>query len=896
MTVVNPIPIPKSPKIQASIAVVLHDHVILLVSVLLIAIWGMSALAAFLAYDTGRDAGLARLLSAAQSLSRSVDAQVFTYRTALEVLASTPSFSTGDMGTVQAEAADMRRAFPGTDIIVAREDGQVLVHSSHPGGQLNHRTRMDLVGRVFRTQLPSVSGVFRGPRTGRFLVSIDVPVIRDGKTRYDLALLASQSAWIPVLEVQNLPTGWTASIIDGDGVRVARTIDAETYVGTVVGGSFRKLWAEGGDGVRDMADPGEDELEVAFAHAPVSGFTAVVGVPRASFAFTLMKTEIPIWTGLFLIAAGLSWFVLRQGQGILRSGATAAEMVDEQQTALSVFTSCQEGIAVTDATNRIIEVNPAFTNLTGYTLDDVKGSNPKVLSAGRTSLSIYEQMWSDVREHGSWQGELLNRRKTGEEFYAWLTISAIRDQKGVVSRYVGMFSDVSEWKKAQDVIVKQANFDTLTGLPNRRLFRDRLDHEMRKIERGSGELALMFIDLDRFKEVNDTLGHDGGDQLLVEASRRMSACVRAADTVARLGGDEFAVILASMPSPRMVERVASALNSSLAAPFVVGSTVVHVSASIGITFYPSDAQNSELLMKCADQAMYSAKSLGRDRFCWFTPSMQKEAEERLQLANDLRVALADDGLMVHYQPIVDMTTGQVVKGEALVRWLHPTLGNIPPSRFIPIAEETGQINALGNWVFRQAAMTAKRWVEVVKAGGDLQLADRLSISVNKSPKQFSANNTFVRWTEFLHEIDLSPKHLVIEITENLFMGETVDIATKLRRFRDVGMAVSLDDFGTGYSSLNYLKKYEVDYLKMDQSFVRGMLDQASDRAIAEAILAMAQRLNLDVVAEGIETEAQRDFLVQAGCRYGQGYLFARALDAEHFIDFAAATQRTLGSV
>jgi diguanylate cyclase (GGDEF)-like protein len=452
---------------------------------------------------------------------------------------------------------------------------------------------------------------------------------------------------------------------------------------------------------------------------------------------------------------------------------------------------------------------------------------------------------------------------------------------------VGMFADITEWKKAQDVIIRQANFDTLTGLPNRRLFRDRLEYEMKRMDRDQGKMALMFVDLDHFKEVNDTLGHDAGDQLLVDAAKRMVGCVRVSDTVARLGGDEFAIILASVPNAQMSERIAESLNASIQLPFVINGENAHVSASIGVTVYPDDAIDAEALMKNADQAMYAAKNLGRARFCWFTGSMQQAADERVQLSRDLRDSMSNGTLKVYFQPIVDLKSGKIVKAEALIRWHHPTLGTIPPLRFIPIAEETGMISILGTWVFRQSAVIAKKWVDWAMASGDEELAKSIRISVNKSPKQFHVSTCYEDWMGILQEIGLHPSHMVIEITENLFLGDHVDMAAKLQRFRDVGMALSLDDFGTGYSSLGYLKKYEVDYLKMDQSFVRGMMERPNDRAIAEAILAMAQKLRLDVVAEGVETQDQCDFLIHEGCRYGQGFFFWHPMPDKEFMALVA---------
>ena len=581
----------------------------------------------------------------------------------------------------------------------------------------------------------------------------------------------------------------------------------------------------------------------------------------------------------------------------LRSLETAAELAsaailrrlsdDELQMAFSVYEVSKEGILVADKDTRIIQVNPAFTTITGYRAEEVLGRNPNFLRSGRTQSNVFTDMWSQLAEKDHWQGEIINRRKNGEEYCQMLTICVIRDSHGQPLRYVGIFADITEWKQAQEVIVRQANFDPLTGLPNRRLFQDRLEHEMKKTDRDRGQLALMFIDLDHFKEVNDTMGHNAGDLLLIEASQRMSSCVRASDTVARLGGDEFAVILGTVPSAQLAERVATEILSALEAPFHVRGEVAHVSASLGITLYPVDAKDAQALMMNADQAMYAAKAQGRARFSWFTETMQHDAEKRILMTNDLRDALANDALQVYFQPIVDLQSGKVVKAEALIRWNHPTLGPIPPTQFVPVAEETGQIGQLGTLVFKRSAQVAKRWVDWALAHDQPELAKIIRISVNKSPRQFQIQSTYGNWVELLQEIGLHPSHMVIEITENLFLGDQVDIAAKLQRFRDVGMALSLDDFGTGYSSLGYLKKYEVDYLKMDQSFVRGMMEQASDRAIAEAILAMASRLGLDVVAEGIEYPEQRDFLTQAGCRYGQGYLFWRPMPEAEFLALVA---------
>ncbi|NTV11888.1 MAG: EAL domain-containing protein, partial [Zoogloea sp.] len=505
------------------------------------------------------------------------------------------------------------------------------------------------------------------------------------------------------------------------------------------------------------------------------------------------------------------------------------------------------------------------------------GKDPKILKSGRNDEAYYRRMWQALNDTGQWQDEMWNRRKDGQEFAEWLTINTIHDAQGKVMRRVAIFSDITERKRSEDIIWRQANYDALTSLPNRRLFRDRLDQEVDKARRTSGTafLALLFIDLDRFKDVNDTLGHEVGDRLLIEAAQRIGACVRSSDTVARLGGDEFTVILPAMDETSRVEQVAQAIIRALSNPFRLGAKEpVYISASVGITLYPGDAEDSQTLLKTADQAMYAAKNQGRNRFSYFTQSLQDAAQSRLQINNDLWFALARNQFELYYQPILELASGRIVKAEALLRWRHPERGMISPAEFIPLAEENGLITDIGDWVFRQAALAARRW-------RDLGQRD-IKVSVNKSPRQFQAGNTQEAWPEFLNEIGLSAECLVIEITEGLLLENRPEVAEKLLAFRDAGIEIALDDFGTGYSAMSYLKKFHIDYLKIDQSFVRDMGHDPADRAIAEAIIVMAHKLGLKVIAEGVETIAQRDLLTTAGCDYGQGYLFARPLPAAEF--------------
>lgn len=554
----------------------------------------------------------------------------------------------------------------------------------------------------------------------------------------------------------------------------------------------------------------------------------------------------------------------------------------------SVFENVIEAITVTDANCNIVAVNPAFTQITGYSAAEVIGKNPRILQSGRHDRSFYHEMWLNLNTQGKWQGEIWNRGKDGALIAEWLSISAIMAKDGAVERYVAVFSDITEKKKMEKLVWDQANFDALTALPNRHLFLDRLTMEIRKSELHAQSFAMFFIDLDNFKDVNETLGHPIGDMLLVHAAKRIASCLRASDTVGRLGGDEFAVLLPAVNDPAKIEFIVQEVLDRLSEPFLIADERVYLTASIGITLYPTDALQPGDLFKNTDQALYVAKNAGRNRFSYFTKTMEASAKIRLQTLNDLRCAIERDQLKVFFQPIIDLASHKVIKAEALLRWFHPQRGMISPAEFIPIAEESGLINEIGDWVFKESALWAQRWSK--------HIGQTFQISVNKSPVQFQSKSKYTSWTEYLQMLGLPGKCISVEITEGLLLNAECSVDAQLQEYSNAGIHISIDDFGTGYSSMSYLKKFHIDYLKIDQSFVRDMENNDTDRAIAEAIIVMAHKLGCKVIAEGIETHGQRRLLLEAGCDYGQGYLFSKAISPAEFESlfiYEASTERIL---
>ena len=545
--------------------------------------------------------------------------------------------------------------------------------------------------------------------------------------------------------------------------------------------------------------------------------------------------------------------------------------------------SAEEGIWEIDAAARTSFVNPKMAAMLGYTIEEML-DQPLVHFMDDEGRSLLERNIARRQQGIAERHEFKFLRKDGSEMWATLATNPIFDNDGSYMGALALVSDITERKLSAELIWHQANYDTLTALPNRNMFQDRLSQEMKKARRDGLFLALLFIDLDQFKEINDRFGHEMGDALLVEAASRIAACVRASDTLARLGGDEFVVILPGLDSVTSSERVAQQIIASLNRPFLLGSGSGSVSASIGIALHPSDANDPEQLLRNADQAMYAAKNAGRNRYSYFTPDMQAAAQLRLRLTRDLQMAVANQQFELHYQPIVNLRTGAIERAEALLRWRHPERGMLNPADFIGSAEASGIILEIGDWVFRNAADQAKRWQD--------ELGRPFQISVNQSPVQFrSGPEFFEQWMHYVEQLRLAPRSIVIEITERLLLDDSGPVVERLRQFRSMGLQVALDDFGTGHSVLAHLKNFDIDYLKIDRSFVMDLAGDSGDLALCEGIIVMAHKLGLQVVAEGVETEAQLNLLKAAGCDYAQGYIYAHPMPAAQMTAMARGPAR-----
>jgi len=609
-------------------------------------------------------------------------------------------------------------------------------------------------------------------------------------------------------------------------------------------------------------------------------------------------------TVFWLLVSGCALDPARPNEGSIWVFADITERKQAEEKlrlAATVLEHIADGVMVLDAYGRIIATNPAFTQITGYTEHEALGQHSSLTRAPNGARHhddlFYQQLWSDLAHAGFWRGEIWDTRKNGEVYLEWLTVSAVRDDEDQVTHYVCVFSDITKVKESQDKLDHLAHHDPLTALPNRLLFHDRLQHAMVRAAREHEQLAVLFIDLDRFKNVNDTLGHQVGDALLKQVAGALSGCLREGDTLARLGGDEFIVLLEDVDGAAKAGHVAGKLVALFEQPFTVSGYELFVTASVGICLFPQDAEDVHMVVRNADVAMYQAKARGRNNYQFYAPSMSGEGIERLRLEALLRRAIDRQEIFLHYQPQVEIETGRLVGVEALVRWHNPELGLVAPSRFIPVAEDMGFIKPLGQWVLAEACRQMVSWD---KAGFVVP-----KMAVNLSVRQFERGSIAEQVSQVLRDAGLGPDRLQLEVTESVIMnaGDALQLVSDLDA---IGVGLAIDDFGTGYSSLAYLKQLPVQTLKIDRSFIKDISTDArgdaNSEAIAVAIIQLGKSMNLSVIAEGVENEEQAAFLLRHGCRHAQGYLYSRPVSPGEILtrwrreaDEAGSTERDAAS-
>ena len=564
---------------------------------------------------------------------------------------------------------------------------------------------------------------------------------------------------------------------------------------------------------------------------------------------------------------------------LIRDITQKLKIRQQQRLASTVFSTTNEGILVSDSVNKIQAINSAFTQITGYEESDVLGETPAILSSGRHKPSFFKALYNNLKENGHWEGEVWNRRKDGSIYPCWLNISVVFDEEKQIEMYVALFNDISLRKESEQEMWLQTNFDNLTGLANRYYYNNKLDQEMIRASAENTRLAICFIDLDRFKSVNETLGHNSGDVLLLEAANRLKACMRSTDMVARLGGDEFALLLSGRNNLGDIERLAKKSLQALSSAFKIGEHEVFVSGSMGITIYPDDGVERKILLRNADSAMYKAKEKGRNCFEFFTRRIHEQATARSKLENALHKALSNNEFTVYYQPIIS-NDRKTIGCEALLRWQSPELGNVSPAEFIPICEDLGLIIAIGEWVLREACREAAKWCS--------EFNGQFFVTVNFSSVQFVRQDIAKLVSDVLEEYQLSAECLTLEITETLLAENSPNILQQLQAIRALGVGLAIDDFGTGYSSLSYLKRFPLSKLKIDREFIKDLPDDNEDCAMVSAIISMASNLHLEVVAEGVETEEQRVYLSALNCDYIQGFLYSKPLPMDEFDNYLKA--------
>ena len=786
-----------------------------------------------------------------------------------------------------------------------------------PGGKPVNHARTEWFQSVLQKKNFNIGRPFLGPMSGKWVSVLSVPI---WNARHEMVGVANTpldlNTFDPNIPSELLPNGSRYGFFSVDGVMVWRNVDPQNSIGTQPDTEAARLIVYGSE--REFEAVASDDVTRFITTVPMPdfGMVAWVGIPSTVLyaeamhqvmiaSIILLVMIIFIYLIAIVIARKITVPVamLESSSRAVRGGdfsvraticgpseiaAVAEEFnatlnthqrnVEQLQIAATAFES-HESMIITDANTVILQVNKAFTESTGYTAEEAVGKTPSLLKSGRHNKDFYQEMWSTLIQTGTWRGEVWDKRKNGEIFPKFLIITAVKNLNGVITHYIGQHIDITERKAAEEKIHNLAFYDPLTQLPNRRLLMDRLQHALAACGRSGRLGALLFIDLDNFKTLNDTLGHETGDLLLKQVAQRLTTCVRGGDTVSRLGGDEFVLILEnlddhSIEAATLAENISDKIKNTFNQVFKLGEHEYKCTSSIGVTLFEGYQYPIEELMKQADIAMYQAKKAGRNAVCFYDQKMQDTILARVLLEGELNKAFDQEQFVLHYQVQVDRTS-RPVGAEALVRWLHPVRGLIYPDEFIALAEESGLILPMGHFVMANACQQLANWATQPEMM-------HLTISINVSAKQFHLPIFVEEVLALVEYFGIDPAKLKLEITESMLLDNVDKTIVKMNELKSYGINFSIDDFGTGYSSLQYLKRLPLDQVKIDQSFVRDIATSRNDKVIVKTIIAMAQSMSMEVIAEGVETEEQRLILMEDGCTSFQGYLFGRPVPIEQF--------------
>jgi len=904
----------------------LRTHLLLLVLAVSVPLVGAVGLGIYTDMQQTIAHAKTSLRTLASTMVSNTGGKIVNARRILERLAVRPLVRQVDPNNCDPALQDLHSLNPGYANIVYTDLEGLSICSAvpQPGGKPVSMRADQWFQKILKEKRFTIARPHIGPITGKWVSIIATPIWSErqemvGTIRLPLDL----KEFDPNIPTQFLPAGSRYGFFSEDGVMIWRNHDPEGLIGTRPDADAARRIVQVRYG--EFESRAADDVTHFFSVVPMpeTGWIAFVDMPAAE-VYAAAKQRAITAAGIALVAmALLVQFAIALAQRIaepvaeLESAARAVhggdfgvratpggprevaavaqefnamiaaqQRSDAQLRIAAIAFESQEGMMITDANAVIMRINRAFTAITGYAPEEAVGQTPRLLKSGRHDLAFYAGMWESIQRNGVWQGEIWDRRKSGEVYPKWLTITAVKSADGTVINYVSTHTDITERKLADDKIQHLAFADPLTDLPNRRLLIDRLHQALAAGARNKRRGALILIDLDNFKTLNDTLGHDTGDLLLQQVAQRLVTCVRDGDTVARLGGDEFVIMLEDLSenleeAAKQSETVGEKILATLNRPYLLASFENRSTPSIGITLFSGQSDSIEELLKQADLAMYQAKTAGRNTLRFFDPEMQAAVTARAALEVELREALSQQQFILYYQPQV-VGKGRLTGAEALVRWQHPRRGIVSPLDFVPLAEETGLILPLGQWVMETACKQLAKWATQPNT-------EDLTLAVNVSAHQFHQADFVEQVLAMLGSTGANPHRLKLELTESLLVSNVEGTIAKMSALKAHGIGFSMDDFGTGYSSLSYLKRLPLDQLKIDQGFVRDILIDPNDAAIAKMVIVLAESMGLTVIAEGVEIEAQRDFLAHHGCHAYQGYLFSRPVP---LVEFEALARRT----